>query len=611
MDRIVEVKVNGNYITKDNKNAGAQGECNMTALRIEFDEGWDGFAKTVTWWNSRNQNPVKRTLTADQLEDITKSTRIYTTLIPGEPLEFPGMCRFVIDGYSDDKRQRSLQDELLVKPVERADDAGNPVDPIPSQAEQLQVQIDSMLGDMQERAVRAETAAAEAKASENSVKDSVETAAKSAAEALASENLANSYMQGAQFAAGSAAASAGTAAEHAQEAAGSAQAAAGQTAELMRSEMTGYVNAAQDAQRAAEKAKDEAKEIAGGDYATGGELDAVEQMVETVTQALDAHESDTNNPHGVTAEQVGAAPAGFGLGAEQGEGCSDCNSALRNGWYILSGATNAPSSPFYGWLEVTSRDASYKIQRAYDTGTKTVPSAERRMFDGAWQSWEWVNPPMSLGKEYRTIERITNKAVYKRNNGGTIEYRLDGETEWKPYADVVGALASVTPKYICASLDELKTALNTELADMKDYEHRNFTFGASVAYAPFGGGTWMGVLHKTTNDYAVVTLSSYNTGAAIIRTRSASKYGGTWTDWATNYHSGEKPTPADIGAAPTKHDQAASTISAGTLGGKVNANASASAAVDTPQVRNIHANTFDLTAGSSALNTGDIYLQYE
>ena len=76
MDRIIEVKVNGNYLTKDNSCAGVQYEANVTRLRIEFDEGWDGYAKTVTFWNALGKNPVKRTLTADLLEDIVKSARV-------------------------------------------------------------------------------------------------------------------------------------------------------------------------------------------------------------------------------------------------------------------------------------------------------------------------------------------------------------------------------------------------------------------------------------------------------------------------------------------------------------------------------------------------------
>ena len=183
MDRIVEVKVNGNYISKDSKNAGAQGEYNMTYLRIEFDEGWDGFAKTITWWNARNQNPVKRTLTADLLEDITQSIRIYMVPIPGEPLEYPGVCSFVIDGYAGDKRQSSVQDELVVKPSPRAENADDPIDPNPTQAEQLQVQIDTILDDMQERAIRAENAA-------DGVEQLAQEAAEDAAIAKESEEIA-------------------------------------------------------------------------------------------------------------------------------------------------------------------------------------------------------------------------------------------------------------------------------------------------------------------------------------------------------------------------------------------------------------------------------------
>lgn len=59
------------------------------------------------------------------------------------------------------------------------------------------------------------------------------------------------------------------------------------------------------------------------------------------------------------------------------------------------------------------------------------------------------------------------------------------------------------------------------------------------------------------------------------------------------------------------HNQAASTVTAGTLGGQVVANASAVTSTATKQVRNIYAGTAAMTANTTALNTGDIYLQYE
>lgn len=59
------------------------------------------------------------------------------------------------------------------------------------------------------------------------------------------------------------------------------------------------------------------------------------------------------------------------------------------------------------------------------------------------------------------------------------------------------------------------------------------------------------------------------------------------------------------------HTHSAADVSAGTLGGRVLANASAVTTLGTAQVRNIRAGTADLTAGSSSLATGEIYFVYE
>ena len=149
MDRIIEVKVGGNHLSKDNKNAGVRGEANVTKLRITFDEGWDGYAKTVTFFDAYGNNPVKRIQGVDLLEDITKDTRTYITPIPQEPMAIAGEMTFIIDGYLDGKRQRSISDKLVVKDAPIADDAGEPAGPTPTQAEQLQSQIDKVVEDIQ------------------------------------------------------------------------------------------------------------------------------------------------------------------------------------------------------------------------------------------------------------------------------------------------------------------------------------------------------------------------------------------------------------------------------------------------------------------------------
>ena len=159
MDRLIEVKVRGSHLTQDNNVAGVRGEGNVTALRIEFDEGWDNFAKTVIFFNSHGENPVKRILTADLLEDIADNTRIYICPIPSEPLEYDGKMEYVIEGYHDSKRQRAITSKLNVLFSPDTDNAGEPIDPTPSQAEQLQGEIENLLGNVAAEADRAENAA--------------------------------------------------------------------------------------------------------------------------------------------------------------------------------------------------------------------------------------------------------------------------------------------------------------------------------------------------------------------------------------------------------------------------------------------------------------------
>lgn len=201
------MKVSGSYLICDNRTAGVQGEANAAALRIEFDAGWDGMVKTVTFWNAKGENEVKRILTADLLEDIVESGRIYLTPLPGEAMTAAGKCRFAVDGYIRGKRQRSLYGELVVKPSGRGGDSAVE-EPTPTQTEQLQTQLDTLMDDLREQAVLAADSAAAAEESQQSAAVSAQAAGESRAAAAdsaqsAAENNANAEAS-AQAAAGSA-----------------------------------------------------------------------------------------------------------------------------------------------------------------------------------------------------------------------------------------------------------------------------------------------------------------------------------------------------------------------------------------------------------------------
>ena len=64
------------------------------------------------------------------------------------------------------------------------------------------------------------------------------------------------------------------------------------------------------------------------------------------------------------------------------------------------------------------------------------------------------------------------------------------------------------------------------------------------------------------------------------------------------------------GKADSSHAHSPSQITSGTFSAQVNANATAVANLGTSQIRNIHAGTSDIGAGSP-LPTGDVYLFYE
>ena len=87
----------------------------------------------------------------------------------------------------------------------------------------------------------------------------------------------------------------------------------------------------------------------------------------------------------------------------------------------------------------------------------------------------------------------------------------------------------------------------------------------------------------------------------------------TWNAKASGAHKHTKSDISDFPSTmtPTAHNQAANTITAGTLGGQVKANAAAAKAIGTAQVRDIYAGTTDMVAGQTPLTAGVIYFFFE
>lgn len=101
------------------------------------------------------------------------------------------------------------------------------------------------------------------------------------------------------------------------------------------------------------------------------------------------------------------APAGFGLGETASGKNRDANAVTGTGWYNCD--VNTPDSNWWYGQHIQYANG-YAYQRFVRAGTGYV--VERTQIAGVWQPWDWVNPPMDPGVEYRTTERWNGKSVY-------------------------------------------------------------------------------------------------------------------------------------------------------------------------------------------------------
>ncbi len=145
-------------------------------------------------------------------------------------------------------------------------------------------------------------------------------------------------------------------------------------------------------------------------------------------EAMEEHLLDKENPHGVTPEQIGAAPAGYGWGEitkviDSSFDLNNLPTEYNARYYWGSSAPlNAPifngNDGMYGNLTVLTgsnymmqiANSEYSLWGQYiQVRTRTVRNSSKE-----WTPWEWVNPPMVVGVEYRTTERYNGKSVYRQ-----------------------------------------------------------------------------------------------------------------------------------------------------------------------------------------------------
>ena len=124
-----------------------------------------------------------------------------------------------------------------------------------------------------------------------------------------------------------------------------------------------------------------------------------------------SHTQDKNDPHEVTPEQIGAAPSGYGLGEYPSTVITNPDTITKSGFYKAVCNFSEYYQNITAWVEMIASSESYATQHAYFDMHEGV-RLTRYKIAGVWQPWEWNNPPMGIGIEFRTTERFNGKPVY-------------------------------------------------------------------------------------------------------------------------------------------------------------------------------------------------------
>jgi hypothetical protein len=176
------------------------------------------------------------------------------------------------------------------------------------------------------------------------------------------------------------------------------------------------------------------------------------------------------------------------LGLTSGAYVDDCNMATAFGLYSVSYATANNPLNAYGALLVLPHNETEKSQILISSYIKGI--VIRHENGGVWGEWEWENPPMELGKLYRTTERWNGKVVYTKMVS-------------------VGNLPNASTK----SVEGVVTNGFTNLVDLKysiyaGYTHRNYDARVSMAVKTENQYAWIDITTtENLSDYAgFVTL---------------------------------------------------------------------------------------------------------
>lgn len=210
---------------------------------------------------------------------------------------------------------------------------------------------------------------------------------------------------------------------------------------------TDLSDAVQASLKKADSALDNAKSYTDTQVGTHNQDAAAHQDIRTAVAGsvrYDTTQSLSDAQQTQVRTNINAAPGGFGLGgtAKMLTASDNVDNIRESGWYTWNWdpseqPAGLPEEAKYhtGNMRVDgTTGGDYTTQTIYLAKSgSTVNAGDECVIQRLHTTapWEWVNPPMQLGVEYRTTERYNGKAIYKKlDTDGIVKWRVDGETTW-------------------------------------------------------------------------------------------------------------------------------------------------------------------------------------
>lgn len=188
---------------------------------------------------------------------------------------------------------------------------------------------------------------------------------------------------------------------------------------------------------------------------SGEEIDALLGGAGAGTVRYDAAQSLTDVQKAQARGNIGTAPDGFGLGGSAAllTPADNLDALMKSGWFQYDrhnppqGTLPTALTPWAVLIRVSAAGNTC-MQEAYDpTDSAFHGTVLRRTVYGLNAGaqiypWEWVNPPMQLGVEYRTTERYLGKPVYVQAvNFGTLPNAATKSVTWATSGVVLAVLS--------------------------------------------------------------------------------------------------------------------------------------------------------------------------